>query len=89
MAFVRCKRSVQWNDVFSCTFQEWFINVMKMDLSYNSEPQKASAKDASFFLTLHISDLVGLVAFWVSSNFHSNFSPIFIPCGAIICPYLT
>ena len=48
MAFVRCKRSLQWDDVFSCTFQEWFINVMKMDLSYNSEPQKASAKDASF-----------------------------------------
>ncbi len=26
------------------------------------------------------SDLVGLVAYWISSNFHSSFSPIFSPC---------
>ena len=28
-------------------------------------------------------DVVGLVAYWVSSNFHSSFSPISSPCGGL------
>ncbi len=35
-----------------------------------------------------ISDLVGLMAYWVSSYFYNSFSPISSPCGGIIYPYL-